>query len=571
MNNPKPLQATILGIHDGHNASACLVKDGRVIAALSEERLTNIKNFTGFPAQAIDRIIKFTKTDPSAISGVAVSSLIRTGDPLAPANFWTTGLEMVSPLLDSHAFSAAYVKFFHLFRSTSQLHQVLNHSGISAPISFIEHHLSHAASAYFQRPFSQPALILTLDGAGDGLSATVSIGRGLEIKRLASTTHYHSLSNNLYSEITGYLGLKRWEHEYKVMGLAPYGKSGLLKSRLEPIIRLHPDHPLEFQNTSGRYLRRLQPLYQKLFQEQRFDNISAATQETFEELVTAWVKQAIDRTGIHRIVTAGGAFLNVKANQLIRELPQVSESFFYPAADDAGTAVGAALWTYYAAVRKSGLTVRHHPLENLYLGLEYSPAEIKTEIRDFSSRFHLRCTRPRDLPKTLAGLIAAGQIVAVFSGRDEFGPRALGNRSILADARSTDVIRRLNFAIKMRDFWMPFAPVVIEADASKYFVNFRPSRYMIESFASKPKASEIVAGLHPFDLSGRPQSVSEYHPDYYRLLLEYKRLTGVSGLINTSFNLHGFPIVGSPRRALETLIDSGLNYLAIGPFLVSKL
>ena len=210
----------VLGIHDGHNAGAALIKDGKVVAAISEERLNNIKNYYGPPLLSITKVLEITRINPADIDLIAIGCLVRTGPPYADIN-WLARLQVqVAPYLHSHLFAKTYVKIFHLFRETKSLKNFLNSLGISdKPIIFIEHHLTHAACAFYQRPWKDETLILTLDGSGDGLSATVSVGRNLQIDRIAETIFYDSLSNNLYSEITGFLGMKRWEHEYKIMGL----------------------------------------------------------------------------------------------------------------------------------------------------------------------------------------------------------------------------------------------------------------------------------------------------------------------------------------------------------------
>lgn len=549
----------ILGIHDGHNASACIVRDGEVLAALAEERLTNRKNQSGVPKLAIEKILEFSKTNPEDIDVVAVSSLLRIGDPLAKRNPILSVLETFPFLFTNSKITLFIVNFMHLFRETGQLKNLLSELKIKAPIKFIDHHTAHAASAYFQRPWPDKTLILTLDGAGDGLCASVSIGKGKRIRRIAQTSFVHSPSNNLYSEVTGFLGLKRWEHEYKLMGLAPYGKPEYLINELRKIIRINPDNPLEFQNLSGRYARRMQPYLSKIFREQRFDNIAAATQNHFEKLVVSWVKNAIKKTTIRKIVCSGGSFLNVKTNQIIRELPEVENVYFDPVCDDVGTSIGAALF----------IEGRDRAIKNLYLGAEYSEREILKEIQ--KHRLTKIATLPKDLPKTIAKILVSGKIVARFDERDEFGPRALGNRSILADPRNPGVIRKLNFAIKMRDFWMPFAPTILEEDVSKYLVNAKRAPFMIEAFSIKPKASEIIAGLHPYDLSCRPQTLNRsQNPDYYNIIKVFKILTGVGAVLNTSFNLHGYPIVGTPETAVSTFLNSGLDALAIGPFLLEK-
>lgn len=557
----------VLGIHDGHNAGAALIEDGKVLAAINEERLNNIKNYAGTPVLAIKKVFEIASVSPKNVSLVAVGCFIRIGDPLKVENNPVHILaENIAPFLHQKWFIKTYVKAFHLIREKATLEDVLKELAIPRNIIYIEHHLTHAACAYYQSPFLGKALILTLDGMGDGLSATVSIGKGYEIKRLAETSFYDSLSNNLYSEITGFLGMKRWEHEYKLMGLAPYGKSEYVIDKLRNIIRINPVRPLEFENLTGRYLKKMQPLYQQLLAGQRFDNIAAATQQIFEELVVEWVKNAVKYTKIRKIVCAGGGFLNVKANKLLRELNEVEGIFFYPSADDGGTPVGAALEGYVRYCKEEGIEPNIEPISGTYYGQEFSDDYIKEFIKRSKIGKKAAMVDPGDIAK----LLAEGKIIARFAGRDEWGPRALGNRSIMADPRNMSVIRNINFAIKQRDFWMPFAPAILDKDKGKYLKNPRFAPYMVEAFDTTNNAQEIIAGLHPFDLTVRPQTVNQWNPGWMGIIEEFKKKTGVSGLLNTSFNLHGSPLVGSPEIALSTFRDSALDGLLLNNWLIKK-
>ncbi|MCL0090490.1 hypothetical protein M1O13_00590 [Dehalococcoidia bacterium] len=559
----------VLGIHDGHNAGAALVKNGSVVAAISEERLNNIKNYSGPPLKSIKKVFEIAQFDPSEVDIIAIVGFLRTHVPLKDTPFHVKLYERLTPFVHGHVFCHILVKVLHRFRKMEDINSVFEEMGISdREILFIEHHLAHGACAYYQRPWEDKTLVLTLDGAGDCLSSTVSIGQGFQIRRIASSTHYDSLSNNLYSEITGYLGLKRWEHEYKVMGLAPYGRPEYCIEEMRKIVRINPKKPLEFQNTSGGYLSQIQPKLRKRLAEQRFDNIAAACQTYFEELVTQWVRNCIKETGVRNLACAGGAFLNVKANKVIREMEDVDDVFFYPAADDSGTPVGAALEAYYRFCEREGIEAKGSQLTDLYYGAEYDDDYIKSILHN--SGWLTKASYMQDIEGEIATLIAEGKIIARFSGRDEWGPRALGNRSILADPRDLRVVRKINFAIKHRDFWMPFAPSVLEERMHDYFIDPRPARYMIEAFDTNDKANEVIAGLHPYDKTGRPQTVNESNRSYRKIIEGFQRITGVGGILNTSFNLHGYPIVGTPQVALWTLEQSDLDGLAIGNWLIRK-
>jgi len=559
----------VLGIHDGHNAGAALVKNGRVMAAISEERLNNIKNYSGTPRQSIKEVFNIAKVNPEDIDLAAIACLIRTHPPLAEEPFFVKFYRKVVPFIHSHWFSELYVSILHRFRKMKDLNDIFDELKIKdKEMIFIEHHLAHAACAYYQAPWSEKTLVLTLDGSGDGVSSSVNIGENSCIRRIAWSTSYNSVGNNLYSEVTGYLGLKRWEHEYKVMGLAPFGRPEYCLDKMKKVIRIHPQKPLEFQNTIRAYTTDVQKKFRKMFAEQRFDNISAACQTYFESLLMQWVKDAIRETGIRKIACAGGMFLNVKANKLLRELDEVDDIFFYPAAGDEGTPVGAALEGYFRFCEKEGITSERHPLEDLYYGREFDNDYFEFVIKKQGWREN--STFKENIYDEVASLVEKGKILAVFWGRDEFGPRALGNRSIIADPRDLRVVSKLNFAIKQRDFWMPFAPSVLEEYASDYFINAKPARYMIEAFDTKEKADELIAGLHQADRTGRPQTVNNWNPKWRQTIEGFKELTGVSGVLNTSFNLHGYPIVGNPEIALETLQNSGLHGLALGNWLVLK-
>ena len=559
----------VLGIHDGHNSGAALIKNGAVLAALNEERINNVKNYSGPPLEAIKRVFQIAGVEPTQLDIIAIVGLLRTHAPIKELPFHTRLYQRLTPLIHSHAFCSLLVKALHRFRKMDELNALFREMGIAdREIFFIEHHHAHAACAFYNRPWDEKTLVLTLDGAGDCLCSTVNIGEGTSMQRIASSTHYDSLSNNFYSEITGYFGLKRWEHEYKVMGLAPYGKPEYCIAEMRKLVRVNPRKPLEFQNTSGAYLEQIQPRLRKRLAEQRFDNVAAACQTYYEELVSQWVKNCVKETGIRKLACAGGSFLNVKANKLIREMEGVDDAFFYPASDDGGTPVGAALEAYYRFCEREAIEAQKHALADLYYGSEYDDKQIEEALR--KAGWLNKAGRRKDIEGEVAALLTQGKVIARFSGRDEWGPRALGNRSILADPRDMKVIRKINFAIKQRDFWMPFAPAILEERMNDYLVNARPARYMIEAFDTKEAAQEIIAGLHPFDMTARPQTVNDWNPSYHKIISEFQRLTGVGGILNTSFNLHGYPIVGSPEIALKTLEQSDLDGLILGNWLVMK-
>lgn len=560
----------VLGIHDGHTAGAVLLKDGELVAAICEERLNNIKNFYGPPILSVRTVYEIAGISPAETDAIAIGCFVRVGPPYADQNWLAKVQVALAPYLHTHAFARWYVRLLHRFRQTGEMQGLFREMGMrKAPVVFVDHHQSHAAGAYYQRPWKDEAVVLTLDGSGDGLSATVSVGKGNRITRIAETSFYDSISNNLYSEITGYLGMKRWEHEYKVMGLAPYGKDDGLVDTLRRVIRIHPEKPLEFQNTYGAYLYTVTTKLSRILTGRRFDNIAWATQEYFEELVVSWVKNSIAHTGISNIVCSGGSFLNVKANKRIRELPQVRKVFFYPACDDGGTPAGAALELYNRLCRSKKHSPRLLPLRDLYLGQQFDSQKIQSDISKTRWKKHAKKITT-GMANNIAELLSEGKIIARFSGRDEWGPRALGNRSILADPRNLSIIHRLNFAVKHRDFWMPFAASILHDKAKEYFKDYRFAPYMIEAFDTKKTAEGFAAGLHPVDRTCRVQSVNGWNPGYRDIIREFHRLTGVPAILNTSFNLHGYPIVGTPDVALATFEQSGIDALVLEDWLIEK-
>ncbi|MDH5401082.1 MAG: hypothetical protein OEY49_01215 [Candidatus Heimdallarchaeota archaeon] len=567
------MKKIILGIHDGHGAGAALSVNGRIVAAVSEERIVNIKNYSGVPIHAIKEVYKITNINPEDTSAIAIVGLVRTLPPVSKEDASLIKVyKRFARYLSGKKVTKAYISILHKYRKMSELRELFKSMNISdKEIFFIEHHKAHAACALYQHPNGQTEdkLILTLDGAGDGLSATVSIGNIDGIKRIASTTAYHSIANNIYSEMTGFLGLKRWEHEYKLMGMAPYGREEYCYNNVNSLVGINPKNPLEFKNYSGAYSNHLQKKFSKLFVEQRFDNLAAATQKVFEENVVKWVKNSIKETGIYSIACAGGAFLNVKANSLIRELSEVSDPFFYPVADDNGTPIGACLEVYRILCDRDGIKPIFEPIESLYLGREFSNSMIENELKNYPD-LHFTYIEEQDIPSTIANELVDGKIIARFKGKEEFGPRALGNRTINADPRDLRVIRKINFAIKQRDFWMPFAPSILETDIQDYFINSKPARYMIESFQTTSLGNDIIAACHPFDMTARPQTVNAWNTSYLNLITQFKEQTGVSAVLNTSFNLHGFPIVGSPKIAIDTFNNSMLDGLLLENYYIKR-
>ena len=577
---------TILSFSDGHDAGAALIRDGNVIAALQEERPTNIKHYDGMPEKSLHEVFRIAKIHPSEVDLVAVANLVRVHAPVSNSfrlqsstlpressfglRIWQVfHMAGYVPFVSSHSYANLYVRILHKFREMKQIKKVLGDLNLlEKEVVFVEHHLAHAASAYRSCPWSydEPTLVLTADGAGDCLSSTVSVTENGQMKRVASSPSFDSLGNAFYGAITVYLGLRPWFDEYKTMGLAPYGNPRLCYSQTKRLIKLSSRNNLEFKNTISPLI---QTKLQTLLGRQRFDNIAAAAQLYLEDLLTTWVKNAADKYNVHNVACAGGIFLNVKANKRVMEMEEVEKAFFYPAAGDDGTTVGAGLEAYFQYCLRDGVKPEKPRLTDLYYGPEYSVEEVEKALKRMA--WMSKAERYDSIESVVGNKLSKGKVVARFNGRMEWGPRALGNRSILADPRDLKMVRKINFAIKHRDFWMPFAPTILESRLGEYVEGPVEAPYMILAFDTTNKRDEIVAAIHQSDLTCRPQTLGEtFNPAYKQLIETFESQTGVGGVLNTSFNLHGYPIVQNPELALWTFENSGLDGLALGDYYISR-
>ncbi|MBU6150422.1 MAG: hypothetical protein KGR25_03170 [Chloroflexi bacterium] len=582
-----------LGIYAGHNASAAIIVDGTVAAAASEERFTGAKNYMGYPREAISYCLAAANTRMSDMGTVAIPHLV--GSPrlqdaatqkgqssrrlaalheaasglrayLGPHQYRSAALRRLSDVLYSGA-----SRTFGRYANAHFRQEVASNLGISPErVRSYDHHQSHAA-AYFASPFNrEPALVMVLDGEGDNFSASVFIADGGHLQVIARSPRRASLGM-FYAFVTVFLGMKANEHEYKVMGLAPYAKDEDVErvlAKLRGIVYPDSSNPLVFKSKFNTWdtLHFLDDQFQRT----RFDHLAGAAQRLVEELVVDWVNEAVARTGIRTVVLAGGVFMNVKVNKLLMESPSIERLWAMPSASDESSPIGAA----YLASRELG--VRDiAPITNVYWGPSFSSSEVENALKETGAFGRYVVTRHEDINAEVARLLAAGGIVARFRGRMEFGARALGNRSILAHPGNPDIIRVINEQVKNRDFWMPFAPSILAEWVDRYVAGTvkTPSPHMMIGFESTALArTHLRAALHPYDLTMRPQMVTrEDAPDYHDLLSKFATLTGTGGVLNTSFNIHGKPIVMSPRDALTAFANCGLTVMALEDYLVKKL
>jgi carbamoyltransferase len=592
----------ILGISRHHDSAAALLKDGEIIALAEEERFNRKKHFGGFPTRAVqycleqaritlgdvDHVAYFWQRWPEIVHGLKHFVRYAPGTFAVFDNGGTVGATPARGLLatlasdgeqrnhDDYDVGGAFL--LHIKR-TFTLRQTLREAvGYTGPlklkIHLVDHHLAHAASAFVSSPFEEAA-IFSVDGIGsDGTCTLLGVGRGDTIEELRRVKFPHSLGA-LYSTVTGYLGFNPTRDEGKVMGLAPYGTDRYVE-RFRELVRLGPDGTYEldlswFQHhhtgkhrVSQKFIDTFGPARPcgQAQIDQRYMDIAFALQRTLEETGLHIARWLHARTGLRRICLAGGVALNSVMNgRILLETP--FEDFFAPpACSDAGTALGAA---QYVATCKLGLP---RPSGNyIYLGPEFSDAEIEAALRRSGPVFH----RPADIASFAARQVADGKIIGWFQGRMECGPRALGNRSILADPRDPESKGRLNEKIKHREPFRPFAPSVLLERAGDYFASDHPSPVMLLVFDVAGQRREQVPAITHVDGSARVQTVSRAeNPTYWRLIKAFEDLTGVPMVVNTSFNDNEEPIVCTPEDAIRCFQKTGLDGLAIGPFWVEK-
>ncbi len=576
-----------------HDSAACLVRDGRVVAAAQEERFTRKKHDAAFPAQAITYCLKE--------GGLTVEGL----DHVA---FYEKPLLRFERLLASHL---AYAPWgFASFRKAMPvwLKQKLwlesllqDELGYPRDILFVEHHESHAASAFFPSPFEEAA-VLTLDGVGEWATAGYGMGRGHRLDLLGEIDFPHSLGL-LYSAMTYYLGFKVNSGEYKVMGLAPYGEPRFRDLIFDNLIRLREDGSFTLDMRFFNYgagLTMTNQRFHDLFggpprpPEGRLDrrhmDLARSIQEVTEEVMSRMARHARKETGARNLCLAGGVALNCVGNGRILREKTFDRVWIQPAAGDAGGALGAALlaWHHYLGKPRTADPARDSQSGTL-LGPEYSAAEIQRCLDGIGAPY--RKLAPAELSEAVAERLADGRIVGWFSGRMEYGPRALGARSILGDPRRADMQSKMNLKIKFRESFRPFAPAVLRERASEYFELESESPYMllvapVKKERRKPESaddaalfgierlnkprSDIPAVTH-VDYSARVQTVARQdNPAFYDLLAAFERRTGCAVLVNTSFNVRGEPIVCRPEEAYACFMRTGIDDLVLGEFLLTK-
>lgn len=568
----------ILGIHDGHNASACLMEDGKLKYLIQEERVCCEKNKSGFPFKSVELIFKKTGLNFSDIDVVGMNgtympppadrketldyykSLLK-GNSLVKKNVIKNRLKNISLI------AGPYEK-----KNRERRLKTLKKLGAdTSKVEFIDHHTLHAAAAYYGNgDFENDILVLTNDGAGDRLCATVNVFSKGKMKRIASVHENHSIGI-MYAIFTFLTGMVPLEHEYKIMGMAPYAhKAGSQKIAKEfwDMFEFSEDG-LTWEFKEGYSVFGSMDYFKDFMFLKRFDYLMAGLQFFTEEFLVHWVKSCIKKTGIRRIALSGGTFMNVKADKLIMELDEVEKIFVFPSCGDESNPVGAC---YYLEAKENGIK-NLEKLEDVYLGISYTEDEIKKSYANYPFKNKYQITHFENIEEQVAKILASNNVVARFKGREEFGARSLGNRAIIANPSAPEIIKEINEMIKNRDFWMPFASSILDTDYHKYIITSCKNApyYMIMTFDTKKEADEIRGGIHPYDRTVRPQLVTQKHnPSYWNLIDEFKKITGIGGILNTSLNLHGLPLVHTPEDAFHVLENSNLKYLAIENYLIHK-
>ena len=588
------MTAYILGISAFyHDSAACLLRDGEIVAAAQEERFTRKKGDAGFPQHAAQYCLKAAGVRPSDLAYVGFydkpllkfERILETYLGVAPRGF--TQFRLAGP---------AWMKE-KLFQDR-EIRSALRYDG---EVLYAEHHESHAASAFFPSPFEEAA-ILTVDGVGEWATASFGTGRGNDLE-LLKDLHWPDSLGMLYSAFTYFTGFKVNSGEYKVMGLAPYGEPKYVDAIYRELIDLREDGSFTLNQKYFNYLTGLtmtDGAFDKLLGgparvpesrlTQREMDLARSIQVVCEEIIMRMARTVHRQTGMENLCLAGGVALNCVANgRLLREGP-FKRLWIQPAAGDAGGALGVAQLIWHRHCRQPRtIASGNDAMRGAYLGPEFSPDEIR-EYLDTQGAIYERLER-HCLLERVARLLAEEKVVGWFDGRMEFGPRALGARSILGDPRSPRMQAQMNLKIKFREGFRPFAPSVLRERVQDYFELDCDSPYMLLVAPVKRERqipmtaeqrglwgidqlnvlrSDIPAVTH-IDYSARIQTVSrDTNPNYYDLIKEFERLTGCAVLVNTSFNVRGEPIVCTPADAYQCFMRTHIDYLVLGPFLLDK-
>ena len=550
-----------------HDSAAALIKDGLLVSACSEERFTRIKQDSELPKHAVEFCLEKANLTIHDIDYITFYD-----KPFTKFDRILSGY-MATPFVSYKAFIKALpVWLSRKLWTDSVIAKELEFEG---QILYTPHHLSHASGTYYASPFDDSA-ILTIDGVGEWATASYGVGEQNKIQLLKEMHYPHSVGL-LYSAFTYYLGFQVNSAEYKVMGLAPYGEPIYADRIEEKIVKIHEDGSIHLNLDYFNFHRGLTMTNEKfdnLFEHPRrnpesdtdrfAENIAASIQHVTEKIVLKMATHVREVTNKSKLCMSGGVALNCKANGLLLKQKIFDDIYVQPSSGDAGGAIGAALYTHYK------LTDQPKRVQPFWgIGPEFTSHECKTFLETNQIPFIEK--NQTESAKYIAQKIAEGNIVALYQGAMEFGPRALGFRSILADPRDNTMKEKINEAVKYREPFRPFAPVVLKEDVQEYFNCLKDSPYMLFNFDVHKEKQNIIPAVTHIDGSSRIQTVDKNdNPYLYDILLAFKELTGISVLLNTSFNLRGHPIVHTPEDAFATFCSGGIDNLALQYYILDK-
>lgn len=547
-----------------HDSSACIARDGEVLFAVAEERLSRVKHDARFPGLAVRACMDFAGVRADEVD------FLCQGWPTPGATYFhdLKNFALGRQPVDSRALLNSTRQYVSMRHQRSGENRFRQQFGTSKPkFRFVDHHLAHAVSAYAYSGFDNAA-VLVLDGRGAWEATSLWRGRGGHLEHIWTIPWPNSLGL-FYAAFTNYLGFEPYADEWKVMGLAPYGEPGIdLHEFIVPEdspYRVATD--LLISKDSAPLVQIEKRLGPRRIPESEIGvphkNLAFSVQDACERAMLVLARAAVAKTGCRNLCLAGGVALNSKANGKILSSGIVEQIFVQPAAGDDGVCLGAVLAPYL----DSGGKLPVEKMRHAYLG----PQSCEDEIARTIDTYKLRATRVNDAAATGAQMLANGKILGWFQGRMEFGPRALGARSILADPRDPEMNAKVNNAVKFREWWRPFAPSMLAESARDYIESATDSPFMILTAQVKPEKRSVIPSVTHVDGSARPQTVErDVNPLYWRLIQEFGARTGVPVVMNTSFNLRGEPIVCTPTDAVRTFFSSGMDALVKGNFVVEK-
>ena len=547
-----------------HDSSACIVRDGELLFAVAEERISRLKHDAGFPKNAIGACLDFAKVRAEQLDEVCFGW--QTAGPVFRHDLkcYATG-KMPLTYLNGLNSTLHFLSMWHQESGAKKFTQQFGPT--KAKMRFVDHHLAHAISAYAYSGFDEAAVVI-MDGRGAWEATTIWRGHNGRLDPVLMIPFPDSVGY-FYSAFTEFLGFQPNSDEWKVMGLAPYGKaivdlSAFIDLKAAPY-RVRTKQLITNGATPFAGMTALlgPPRVPESDIDERHKDIAYAVQDACETAMMSVARMATEKTRCRNVCLAGGVALNSKANGKIVASGFVDKMFVQPAASDDGVALGAALAPYLDDNGK----LPNKPMRHGYWGPCFDDETVESALRTYK----LRYTRLPDPASSAADLLSLGKILGWFQGRMEFGPRALGSRSILADPRDPEMNAKVNNAVKFREWWRPFAPSLKKEAAGEYLESATDSPFMILTAQVRPEKRGVIPSVTHVDGSARPQTVEkEFNPLYWRLIDEFGKRTGVPVVMNTSFNLRGEAIVHTPTDAIRTFFSSGMDALVIGSFLVEK-